>query len=108
MVGTLEDALARKRREDEPLDGLTEFDATVLGGKGGKYIYVPHITDMHNLKRIGGLLQGLGADMVNLSNRHEFPMRTKLFELRGLIDDFNRRVREMTGKGKRKKPWERD
>lgn len=108
MVGTLEDALARKRderREDQELDGLTDFDRKI-SGHGGKHIVLPYPNDTHNMKRIGGLLQGFGAEMVNLSNRHELSQRSKILEWRFLVDGLNQRIREMSGKGRRPKPWE--
>ena len=97
-----------KRRDEEPLDGMTELDRTISGNFSGKYLVIPPMTDAHNMKRIGSLLQGLGSDMVMLSNRHELSLRSKVLDLHDLINHANGRIREMTGKGKRKRPWERD
>lgn len=105
MIRTPEEEVARREREKiprngEPEDGLTDFDR-MISGHGGKHIVLPYPNDAHNMKRIGGLLQGFGADLVNLSNRHELNQRSKILEWRYLVDQLNKRVREMTGKGRR-------
>jgi hypothetical protein len=84
-------------------DPLNPLDRAIVGG-GGKHLVLPQPVDAHSLKRIGGLLLTLGADLVNLSNQHELKHRSKILEWRWIVDQANREIRRM--RGRPRKPWE--
>lgn len=102
-----EEVMARRRheREIDRLDEMSERDRDIAGAYGYKHLMIP-MADVYNLRRIAGILHGLATDMDVLSRSTTMRPRTIIMETRMLVDDANRRVREMTGKGKRKKPWE--
>jgi hypothetical protein len=86
---------AKQRQEQEP--EATGDNAWLLGGNAGKHIVLALPRDEAAMQGIGALLQQLGAEFVDLSNRHALPYRTKILEWRELIDETNRRVRSMAG-----------
>lgn len=103
---TPEEVMAMKRGEKR-LEEMSQLDRDICGADQAKHIIIP-LCDVFNLRRISGILHGLASDLDGLSRRHDLQARTIILETRAHIDSANRRIKEMTGKGKRKKPWERD
>lgn len=104
MVGTIQEAI-EMRKGKARLEEMSELDRSICGADQAKHLIIP-MSDVYNLRRIAGILHGLAADLDNLSRVTNVKARTIILETRAHIDDANKRIREMTGKGKRKKPWE--
>lgn len=107
MAYTNEEALAMKKGEAR-LEEMSQMDRDICGADSAKHIIIPMGADLWNLRRIADLIQGFGADVAFLTRRQDARQRAIILELRARIDELNRRIKEMTGKGKRKKPWERE
>lgn len=95
------------RKGKDRLEEMTQFDRNICGADTAKHLVIP-MCDVYNLRRIAGLLHGLAADLDQLSRRGDMRARSIILETRDAIDSANKRIREMTGKGKRLKPWERE
>jgi hypothetical protein len=103
---TPEEVMAMKNGQRDPFEEMSQMDRDIAGADTAKHLVIP-MCDIYNLRRVAGLLHGLAADLDVLSRRHDVRARTLILETRALIDETNRRIRDMTGKGKRKKPWQR-
>lgn len=107
MVQITPEEVELMRKGKARLEEMSQLDRDICGADIAKHLVIP-MADVYNLRRIAGLLHGLAADLDILSRRHDYTARTIILETRAAIDCTNRRIKEMTGKGKRKKPWERE
>lgn len=102
MVDASPEEIDLMRRGKARLEEMSKMDRDICGADTAKYLVIP-MCDVYNLRRIAGLLNGLAASFDVLSRRHDLRARTIILEVRAEIDDCNRRIKEMTGKGKRNK-----
>lgn len=102
MVAVSPEEWDAMRKGKARLEEMSDMDKAICGAGTAKHLIIP-MCDVYNLRRIAGLLNGLAASFDQLSRRHDLRARTIILEVRAECDDFNRRAREMTGKGKRKK-----
>ena len=98
MVNVTPEEVIAMRKGQKRLDEMTELDKDIVGRTGAR-LHIPP-TDVYNLRRIAGLLHGLAADLDMLSGRSDLRARTVILEMRACVGDVNRRINEMTGKGK--------
>lgn len=103
MVQVNEQEWDDMRKGKARLEEMTQFDRDICRADQAKHLVIP-LCDIYNLRRIAGILNGLAADFDVLSRRKDMRARTIVLETRSVIDDANRRIREMTGKGKGRKP----
>jgi hypothetical protein len=105
MVQVTPEEFDAMRKGKARLEEMSEMDRAICGADTAKHLIIP-MCDIYNLRRIAGLLHGLASDLDNLSRRADLRARTIILEVRAEIDSCNKRIREMTGKGKKPKPWE--
>jgi|SRR5579859_3896988 len=103
MVGTLEEALARKKEGEE----LTDFDREVARAFGSKNLRIP-MTSAVNLRRVADIMHGLATELDRLSRRGDLSSRSIIIEARWLIDQANMKIRTLPGKGTWEHPWDRE
>lgn len=94
------------RRSKKLFDEMSNLDKLVTG-TGGKHLVLP-MMDIYNLRRVAGILNGLAAEFDMLSRRTDLTARLIVLSTQDAVNDANRRIREMTGKGKTKKPYRRE
>jgi len=107
MVQVTPEEIDAMRKGRQRLEEMSQSDRELCGADQAKHLIIP-MSDVYNLRRIAGILNGLAASFDTLSRRHDIKARSIILEVRAEIDDANRRIREMTGKGKRQKPWQKD
>lgn len=90
------------RKGKVKLEEMNEFDRMICGADSAKHLIIP-MDSVYNLRRIADIIRSLCADLDMLSRRTDYTARTAILETRALIDDTNARIRELSGKGKRKK-----
>ena len=98
MVNVTPEEVMAMRKGQKALDQMTELDKDIAGRTGAR-LHIPP-TDVYSLRRIAGLLHGLAADLDMLSRQTDMRARTVMLEMRACVGDVNRRINEMTGKGK--------
>jgi hypothetical protein len=91
------------RKGKKRLDEMTELDRDIAG-RAAKHLVLP-MMDVYNLRRVAGILNGLAADFDMISRRHDISARLIILSVRDAVDQANTRIKEMTGKGKTKKPY---
>ena len=101
--GSTPEEVLQMRKGKKLYDELSELDKDIVGRSGAR-IHIPP-TDVYNLRRIAGLLNGLAADLDVLSRRTDMRARTILLEMRASVADVNKRINEISGKGKTPKPY---
>ena len=94
MVGTVEEALAKKASEIE-FGGLTEYDKERLGA--AIRLEIP-FTDEFKLQQIADMLRGLAADIDHISRNASLPLASRLMLMKSHAQQMNRRIRKLHGK----------
>lgn len=94
MVGTVEEAVATMGGKKSVLDGLSEFDRSIIGN--ATRIEIP-FTDVYSMRRIAELLRGYAEMMDVYSRRHDIKDRSILLDLKIEAKRLNRRIRILTG-----------
>lgn len=107
MVDVSPEEVMAMRKGKARLEEMSEMDRAICGADTAKHIIIP-MCDVYNFRRIADLLRGFSASLDVLSRRHDRRARSIILEVRADIDELNRGIREMTGKGKRKKPWQKE
>src|SRR6266851_3008792 len=105
MVQITPEEVEEMRKGRKRLEEMSQFDRDICGADQAKHLIIP-MADVYNLRRIAGLMHGLASDLDVLSRRQDYTARTIILETRAAIDGCNRRIKEFTGKGKRRKPWD--
>lgn len=96
MVGTVEDALARKRQEVE-FGGLTDFDKSHIGA--AVRIEIP-FADEFKMRKIADWLRGYAEFIDQTSRQHALPLRTRLSLMKLEAHGLNSRIKDLHGREK--------
>ena len=95
MVGTIEEALVRRRQPDP--ESLYEVDKDIIGQTCR--LEIP-FRDVHRMKQAADLLRGFAAELEFYAQRDDLPARTILFHLATQARALNKKLRDTRGAGR--------
>lgn len=99
--------LAAMKKGKKQIEEMSQFDRELVGADRNKHVVVPMGGGIYSFRRIAALLNQLAGELEMLSRRTNISPREAVLYAQEHINETNRELRRLVGKGQSMKDQEK-